>query len=511
MFRDEARGIAKNSAVLLFQQVLTAGSSALIMLFLPRYLGPIRYGYIFLGTSISQIFWIVTSYGGNYIVTKKVARAPEETARIVMDASLLRLVFAVVSIGATLVIAYYAHYAYEELVVIMLLSVSLIWAGGSTALRAGYQGHELMQYTSAAVVTERLFQVVTILPAIWLKADVITIASLILVGSLSNFLVLVFFSRRIMRGLPPINWKSWAAEIKEGLPYFLFTVFGVIYYRINSLMLSKMSPESVVGWYGGAFRLFEMLNFPSVLTIAIYPVLSRLWKDQERTHQRTMAKSLELVTIGGVYVSVATIAFADKIVGLFYGLEQYGPSVLPFQILCAGLVFLYVDMILGTTLLSSDKQKHLMLISLGAIPLSVLLNVILIPYFEARYQNGAIGASAATGITEVCIMVACFGQLPKESLRGIRRSVYIKSALAGVVMTLVIYLSALVNLHWILKAFLSSAAFFASLWVLRILEPAEQELMKQFFTVDGFRRLLQQMGLPISGITEESSRGSLHE
>lgn len=62
MFRDEARGIAKNSAVLLFQQVLTIASSALMMMFLPRYLGPVRYGYIFLGTSISQIFWIFTAY-----------------------------------------------------------------------------------------------------------------------------------------------------------------------------------------------------------------------------------------------------------------------------------------------------------------------------------------------------------------------------------------------------------------------------------------------------------------
>ena len=89
MFRDEAKGIARNTAVLLFQQVLTVASSAVMMMVLPRYLGPVRYGYIFLGTSISQMFWIFASYGGNYIITKKVARAPEETAQIIMDASVL--------------------------------------------------------------------------------------------------------------------------------------------------------------------------------------------------------------------------------------------------------------------------------------------------------------------------------------------------------------------------------------------------------------------------------------
>ena len=500
MFRDEARGIARNTVVLLFQQVLTVASSILIMLFLPRYLGPVHYGYIFLATSISQIFWIFASYGGNYIITKKVARSPDDTARIVLDASILRLGIAAISVAVTVLIAEMAKYPYEERIIIDLYAISIFWAGGSTALRSGYQGHELMHYTSYGAVAERIFQAVTILPAIWLGADVIVVAVLIVFGSLLNFLILVFFAHRIMGTIPKIHWTSWLGELKEGFPYFLLTVLGVIYYRINSVMLSKMSAESVVGWYGGAFRLFETLNFPTILTVAIYPVLSRLWKKEDQTHQRTIQKTLEIVFVGGVFISIGAIAFADKIIGMFYGLSGFGPSVVPFQILCGGLVFLYVDMILGTTLLSCDRQKQLILVSLAAIPLSITLNLILIPYFEAQSQNGAIGASIATGFTEVCIMIALLRLMPDGVLQGFRNSVVFKSLIAGAGMVLFLSVGMLISLQWVLNAFLSSVMFILLLWFLKVLEPTEQEFVKGLFTARGFRIMVQGVRHSISGV-----------
>jgi O-antigen/teichoic acid export membrane protein len=499
MFRDEARGIARNTLVMLFQQVLTIGSAALLMLFLPRYLGPARYGYIFLAISISQIFYIVASYGGNYIITKKVARSPADTARIVLDASVLRFAISAISVAAMIIMAEVADYPYEERVVLVLYAISLFWVGGSTALRAAYQGHEVMHFTSAGAVAERLFAVVTVIPAIWLGADVIMIAVLIVIGSLLNFLFLLYFAGRIMGKLPRIRWTSFVEELKEGLPYFLLTALGVIYYRINAVMLSKMAAEDAVGWYGGAFRLFEMLNFPTILTAAIYPVLSRLWKNEERTHQRTMQKTLEIVFVGGVFISVAAIMFAENIVGMFYGLSEYGPSVLPLQILCAGLIFLYVDMIIGATLLSCDKQKELTLVSLAAIPVSVILSWILIPYFETQNQNGGIGAAIATGTTEMFIMISFLSLLPSGMLGGLRKSVFVKGLMAGGGMVLFLWAGTLIDVPWILKGVLSAVVFFGLLLFLKAFEPAEQELLKGLFTAKGFKSMLQYLKASVSG------------
>ncbi len=136
MFRDVAKGIAKNTAVMLFQHIVTVASSILLMLFLPRYLGPVQYGWIFLAMSITQIFTIFVSYGGNYFITKKVARSREETAQILVDSTVLRLGFAVLSIAAILIFDAVAGYSPEENLIILLFALGLIWAGGQTVLYA---------------------------------------------------------------------------------------------------------------------------------------------------------------------------------------------------------------------------------------------------------------------------------------------------------------------------------------------------------------------------------------
>ncbi len=499
MFRDVARGIAKNTVVIMFQHVVTIASSVLLMLFLPRYLGPIQYGWLFLGLSISQILRLVVVYGGSYVVTKRVARSPEETAQILVDSAAIRALLGILSIAAIWIFTEFVEYPAEERQIILLFALSLIWAGGQTVLYAGYQGRELMQYTSAGAVAERLFQVVTVLPAIWLKASVTTIAVLSVLGGLANFAILLAFARRIVGRLPRINWSSSLRELREGLPYFLFTVFGAIYYRIDSLMLSKMAPDAVVGWYGGAYRMFETLNFPYILTVAVYPVLSRLWQSEGGTHQRTMQKSLELVIMGGILITVGSIAFADKVIGIFYGLSQYGPSVLLLQILCAGLVFLYIDMILGTTLLSSDRQKALMLVSLAAIPVNIALNYLLIPYFQSRSGNGAIGAAIATGLTEVGITIACFSLLPPGVMKGFRIQVVIKSLTAGGATALFLALGSYVGIQWVVLAALAGCVFFACLWVLKVFEPAERQFLSGLLSGRGVMNLLRQLRHSIAG------------
>ena len=215
-----------------------------------------------------------------------------------------------------------------------------------------------MGYTSVGAVAEKVLVSIAAISAIMLGGRAITVATIIVLGVVLDVAIMTGYSRRLVPKLPRVNWKNAFRQIKDGMPYFLFSIFGVIYYRIDTVMLSKMAPEEVVGWYGGAYRLFDSFNFPYILTTAVYPVLSRLWKGDGDVHRRTTQKSLEIVILIGIPVSIAAIAFARPLIGIFYGLTAFAPSVILFQILLAGVLFLYVDMVLGTTLLSVDRQSR---------------------------------------------------------------------------------------------------------------------------------------------------------
>ncbi len=492
MFRNVVKSIAKNTSVMLLQYAATMASTFLLMLFLPRYLGPIEFGKLYLAISFIEIFRIFVSYGGSYLVAKDVSRSHESTPQILVDAIWVRLVFAVLSLVAIALIPLFLGYTDSVRILLMVYGLALLWQAGTTALYACYQGREIMAYNSVGVVTERAFSAVVGVLAVILGAKSFGIAVVFVIGTLLNFLVLAGFAKKIVPFLPRVNWKDALRQVREGLPYFLFAVFSSLYYRIDAIMLSKMTPETVVGWYGGAHRLFEALNaVPYILSVALYHILARLWKEDMEIHRQTTRKSLEYVVVCGVVIIVGGIAFARDVIGFFYGLSGYGPSIPVFQVLALGLAFLCVDMVLGTCLLASDKQKQLSIISFVAIPINMFLNFLLIPYFQARDGNGAIGSAAATGVTEIFIMISALRLIPKGILEDFRFSVAIKSISAGVIMAGSILVMDQFGMPFFGKIVLSAGVYIASLLLMRTFEPQEQEFFMNLFGFQRLKRLTQ--------------------
>lgn len=481
MSREVARGIARNTTVMAAQHVLTMASSLLVTFVLPRYLGPVEYGWLFLSWSVVAIAAVVVEYGGNLLIVKAIALDKSATAQIVVNSVAFRLFQAVLCIGAIAAFLALAGYPPEVRTIVLIYSMSLLWKGTITSLYAAFQGHEMMQYTSLASIAERVIGAGMILAGVALGASVFQLAVLFALSSLLQAGTLAFFARRVMTTLPRIQWRPAFGQLSAGAPYFLFVVFSTVYYRVDTILLSRMAPAEVMGWYGAAHRLFESLNFPYILSVAVYPVLTRLREADETTHRRTLLKSLELVIMGGGAVTAVIIALADPIVAFLFGREGFAPTVLLLQILVAGLIFLYVDMILGTALLASDRQRSQALVSLSAIPFTAGLNLLLIPWFQRAHGNGAIGSAIAIGCTEVLLMLTFLLLLPRGSLRGFRTAVPLKSLVAGVASAGLMVASTAAGLPWYLAAVAGLGAYGGLLVGLRTFEPADVQFLRSIF------------------------------
>jgi O-antigen/teichoic acid export membrane protein len=494
MFKDVVRSVAKNSSVMFAQLLITWSSTFILMLFLPRYLGPVEYGRLFLATSISAIFGVFVQYGGTYLVAKDVARSLKNTPQILVDATGLRFVFGIIAFAGMVIFSVLVKYTPEVRALLLIFGVGFLFQGGLTVLNGCYQGHEQMEYSAAGAIAERVFQCIVAVVALLMGAKAIVIAIVGVAGGLLNFLVLLKLSKKIAVSLPRIDWAGVFARIKNGAPYFLFVVFSSIYFRIDSVMLSKLVPEEVVGWYGGAYKLFESLNFaPVIFSTALYPILSRMWNEKQETHRRTTQKSLELVIVIAIPVSVGVIAFAEKLIQIFYGLSGYKQSVLVLQLLSCGFLFLFIDMILGTLLLSSDKQRSQSLLALCAIPVNIGLNYLLIPYCQVHFGNGGLGAAVSTGLTELFIMLGMLSLLPRGILEGFRFSVVIKSVSGGVLMGGFILLCMSLGVPWIVVALMSTVVYVTSILVMRTFEPVEENFFRSMLTFQNLRNIKNSM------------------
>lgn len=490
MNEDIAKSVARSTTSMFGQQIITWGSSFILMIFMPRYLGPVDYGRLYLAQMISGMFLIMIEYDGRYGIAKRISRDKENTAQILSNSMSFRAVIWVAAFIGMMTMAFLIGYPTPVKILLVIMGLEMLWLAAKSVLVGSFLGHEKMQYTSMGAIAERSFIAVFGVTALLLGANVIAVAVIIVTGTFINFLICLKHSRVMLaERLPRVKWDQSRTLIKEGVPYLLWALFGVIYYRIDALMLSLFTPEKVVGWYAAAFRFFDILAFlPSIYSLAILPILSKLYGKENMMLARTTQKSQEFILIAGIPLSIGVFAFAQNIIALFFGLENYGPSVLNLQIFSVGLVLIYVDIVLGTAVIACDKQRQWAAASFVAILINVTLNYFMIPYTQSAYGNGGIGAALATLITEFFIMMTAISILPKELFSPSSVPISLKAIGAGILMGGAIWLMrATQPFPWVAQIVVAAIVYITALILMRAFNDREIAFAKRFLTKDNLR------------------------
>ncbi len=475
---DVGKTVSKNFAILFIRQLFTWASTFLLLMFLPKHLGPVNFGKYYLGQSLTMIFMVLIDFGGNLWITKEVSRNRERTGQIIVNALALRGLLWLFSFCAINIYAYIAGYDSSTCIIIAIFGLGMIWNGANGVILSCYQGYELMKYSAySGIVSSAFISIVGVATLIGgigpIGFTVITV-----LGNLLAFGVCAAFVPRMTTDFPRVNWRSAFEQLKQGIPYFLNTIFSTIYYRIATVMLSLMTPKTVMGWYGASYRFFDSLMFlPSLLSVAVFPAMSRLWGEGNSV-TKSFQKGLDFLFLVGIPISIGVFVFSNEIIALFYGLEGYGRSVLLLQIFACGMMLVYIDIMLGTTLLASDKQRHLSVISLLSIFVNVGLNFLLIPMTQKSSGNGSIGSALATLITELFVMSSMLMLLRKSILKESKITVQLKVIAAGFLMAGTLELLNVMGIHWIIQAILGSGVYLGAVIILKTVERSDIELLK---------------------------------
>ena len=471
-------------------QVITWGSSFLLMLFLPRYLGSEEYGRLYLAMSITAIFQVFIEFGGFFYITKYVARDREKTPYIVSDIETLR--FLLWSVSLVLIAGFLAVAGYPRSVnlLVAIFGISKLWETLTSLIQRCFQGVEVMQYSAVGNIAERVFVSIACITALFLGAPIVVIGLLMAVSTLLNYLISRKFLPKIIQFKPKADRGRIKLILKESMPYFLWTLFGIIYYRIDAVMLSFLAPAVVVGWYGAAYRFFDIVMFlPNIFNMAVFPVFSRLWATEDKILARTSKKAIDFILLMGIPISIGLIVFARHLVALFYGIEQYGPTADLLKIFSIGILLVYIDFIILPLLIASDQQRRATLFGFYAMLLNPLLNWFLIPYFQTNYGNGGIGATIATLLTEFFILSCMLVSLPKNAFAENSFSVLIKGILAGGCMVGCIILLKNLGLFWIANGLIATLVYFGIVILIRAVEPDELRLVLQTLKFWGRNKL----------------------
>ena len=246
-------------------------------------------------------------------------------------------------------------------------------------------------------------------------------------------------------------------------------------------MLSKIKGDVEVAIYSVAYNFaLAVLFIPTVYTNAIYPVLSRYYKESKAGLRTLYEKSFKYLYIVGLPISVGLYLLAGRIIFLFYG-DVYSDSIVALQIISWYLFLKFINFLLGTTLSSIDKQgKRMLGQSLTAV-FNVLLNILLIP------KIGYIGAAWSTFITEVFLFIIYYLYVSKSWYFYNFSSILIKPVIATVIMFLFIEFS---NFGLILTITASAVIYFSVILILKTLDREDYSIIKKIFKPENSKEFL---------------------
>ena len=491
MKKGIGKTVARNFSIMFGAQSVTWVTGFLLLLFLPRYLGSEDYGRLYLALSIKMMMGLLVDFGGAYLIPKEVARSRNKGNRILSSYLILRVVLWVICIGLLILITNLLGYSEHVRLLIFVLAISMLWEGGYKAYSAFFQGIERMEYPSIGNIAEKIFVAIFAIIALLLGTNSVGIVIIMAVGSMVHLVLLFIYSKKFTK--PEFKFDTEVFSLlRSGIPYFLFSLFSVIYYRVDAVMLSSFTSETVTGWYGGAFRFFDMvMMLPLIYKAVIFPVFSKLWKDTEGLLQDTIGKSLKLILILGVPASVLIFLFAENIIQFFMGLEEFQGSVVILQIFALSIPIIYVDLILGSAIMgAANRQKGWAVVGFMAIFLNIGANFILIPYADTAYLNGGIGAAIATFITEIFMLGCALYLLRGTYLNDFKLNYLVKPAMAGGIMVAFIWLISTTQIYWMITAALAGIIYLISLYLLQLFDDEEIRIMKNMASIERLKMML---------------------
>ncbi len=423
-----------NSTLMMVSQLVTWTTSLALTGAIGRTLGDEGFGDLYLAMSWTVIFGVLVGFGLDQQLTRAVARDRTVLSQYLLNSMALKICLFVLTYALITGIVYVLGYPPEVRKTTAIFSCVLLFQGMNGLLGASYQAFERITYSTVGGTLEK---VCVALIGIYLLTHGYGVQALVatyVAVACGNMLWQMYFLRKLASIRPAIDLRIWPQLLRGGVPFFWFWVLTSVYFRVDVIILSKLTSSEVVGWYGSAYKLFETLMFlPTIVSMVImYPILARLSAQSRDGLRFAMEKGLGIMLMLGTPICVGLFTLAGPIITLIYGDKDFAPAVPALQWLAVALFLLYVNHMMVVSLWSLNQEKKMIPAAGVAVFINMGLNFVLIP----RY--GHLGAAASTVATELFLTAYVLAVIPKDLLSRNSLDVLGKALVASAVMALVL-------------------------------------------------------------------------
>ncbi len=272
--------------------------------------------------------------------------------------------------------------------------VMFLWGGiyiliNVTSIEWFFSGLEDFKYITVRSVLVKLLSLIVLFVFVRKPSDVLIYFLINLFALLLNGFFNIKYASKY------IKWRSFDFSSFtfrhhfKPLIYIFWGSFAInVYVYLDTIILGFMSTNKAVGLYSASTKISKIsLTIITALGAVLVPRLSyAVAKNNKKEIDRLLSHSFNFVFTIGVPIALGTFIMASEIITLFSG-KQFAEAVTSLQIMSPIVLIIGLANIFSVQILTPlAKDKYVMYGAIVGAILSILLNFILIPFYN---QNGA--------------------------------------------------------------------------------------------------------------------------
>ncbi|MFC1701099.1 flippase [Patescibacteria group bacterium] len=451
------RKIAFNAIISTGARIISLGLSLIIIGIITRYLGQSGFGEYAIILAFLYFFVVLSDLGLYSICIRDISRPGSDERKIANNAFTIRFIFGLVIFSLSPLIIRFFPYS-TEIKIGVLIGAFGFWALSSNAILISvFQKYLRMDKVAISEILGRSIQLALVLFFIQKNLGFLFIVGAMSVGALIQFISNFLFVQKHIAIFFQFDFSIWFDLLKKSIPLGLAAIFTMVYFKLDTLMLSLMKTPADVGIYSLAYKILEsLIFFPAMLVGLIMPLLSKYaFSDMEKFKQISQ-KTMDIILMFIIPIVVGTFFLSDKIV-IFIGGKSFIHSSGVLNILIIATSIIFLEVLFSNTIISLEKQKTLTYIYFIGLIVNLIANFIFIP----RYSY--YGAASTTVLTEFIIAILMMIVIYKTLKSSFSFKSVIKNILAVSVMAIFLYFFSGYNMFILVG--LSILVYFSALYL----------------------------------------------
>lgn len=452
--------IAKNFLISFVGRITASALGLVSFAFITRALGVQGFGDYSIILAFLYVFSVFADFGLYNILTREISKPEADEKSVIANIFITRLLLLVFFLILSIPITYLTPYSAQAKTGILIAIPGIIFLSLSQVLMGVYQKYLKTITPAVADVSARLFQLAAAVYLYKINAGLWYFALVFVVGGAINFFIVYYFARRYTGfSLGMLKFREVRGILKESWPLAASSVFVLMYFKGDTIILSLLKPAEDVGIYNLAYRILEnIIFFPAMFVGLVMPLLSKYFFSDPEKMKAVFQKTLDFLLIIVFPLAAGGIYLALPIIRIISG-SGFDASSAPFQILMPALIFIFLGSLFGNTIIALRKQKEVMYVYGSAAILNILGNL----YFINKYSY--LGAAWMTVFTEFFVSLAMFFVIYKTINYLPKTTIALKSIIAALAMFFILLIFPWQN-FWILFS-VGTASYFVVLYLIK--------------------------------------------